>query len=237
MEGDTDATRLGFERAEAGEGNWLPAAVAYAATVQGRAHLLDDLLPVAIDLGDEQRRADLHAAVLRGERQCAAVDEVTRRATRRIRAADRAELDRYTSDFAVARTQIRRDHAISHVLGALADSPATDQLIFYGGPALSRTLLPQLRLSEDVDLIACGDRAEVAEHVVALGAAREVPDDLGAVHRRFDPLALEQVAGHVLDAFSRLMTASTEDAHVLAGIPEQRRDEAAQCAGAGEQDG
>ncbi|MEP6599390.1 MAG: nucleotidyl transferase AbiEii/AbiGii toxin family protein, partial [Actinomycetota bacterium] len=37
-----------------------------------------------------------------------------------------------------------------------------DQVIFFGGTALARTYLPDGRLSEDVDLIAVGSRAETA---------------------------------------------------------------------------
>jgi predicted nucleotidyltransferase component of viral defense system len=60
----------------------------------------------------------------------------------------------------VARAQIEHDHVVSHVLAALA--PLTDQVVFYGGTALSRTLLDGLRLSEDIDLLSVGPRARVA---------------------------------------------------------------------------
>jgi len=35
--------------------------------------------------------------------------------------------------------QVRRDHLISHVLAAIAEGVATDDLVFFGGTALSRT--------------------------------------------------------------------------------------------------
>jgi nucleotidyltransferase AbiEii toxin of type IV toxin-antitoxin system len=78
-----------------------------------------------------------------------------------LRASEaRAVADR----FAASDSQIRRDHLISHLLAALSEH-AGDQIIFFGGTALSRTLLPNGRLSEDIDLIARGSRGEVAEHL------------------------------------------------------------------------
>ena len=52
--------------------------------------------------------------------------------------------------FAATQTQVRRDHAISHVLTALQDIQS--EMIFFGGTALARTYLTQGRLSEDIDL-------------------------------------------------------------------------------------
>jgi predicted nucleotidyltransferase component of viral defense system len=66
--------------------------------------------------------------------------------------------------FGVARNQVRRDHLISHLLGALSKH-AADRVVFFGGTALSRTFVPDGRLSEDIDLIAIGRRGEVAEVV------------------------------------------------------------------------
>jgi predicted nucleotidyltransferase component of viral defense system len=63
--------------------------------------------------------------------------------------------------FGVAIEQVRRDHLISHILAALSASHA-DQVIFFGGTALARTVLPAGRLSEDIDLIATGARRETA---------------------------------------------------------------------------
>jgi len=62
--------------------------------------------------------------------------------------------------FGVARDQIKHDFVISHVLDALA--PHADQFVFYGGTALSRTILDGLRLSEDIDLLSVGPRKEAA---------------------------------------------------------------------------
>jgi Nucleotidyl transferase AbiEii toxin, Type IV TA system len=54
--------------------------------------------------------------------------------------------------FGVAEAQVRRDHAISHILAALSRH-RHEELIFFGGTALSRTYLLDERLSEDIDLI------------------------------------------------------------------------------------
>lgn len=67
--------------------------------------------------------------------------------------------------FGVAGTQVRRDHAISHVLWAISNQ-IPDAVIFFGGTALSRTHLVHARLSEDIDLIATGPRRQVAGQLV-----------------------------------------------------------------------
>ena len=63
--------------------------------------------------------------------------------------------------FGVAEAQVRRDHAISHILAALSRR-RSEELIFFGGTALSRTYLLDERLSEDIDLIAVGQRDDLA---------------------------------------------------------------------------
>lgn len=63
--------------------------------------------------------------------------------------------------FGVAEQQVRRDHAISHIL-AILSRDHRDELIFFGGTALSRTYLVDERLSEDIDLIAVGRRDDLA---------------------------------------------------------------------------
>ena len=65
--------------------------------------------------------------------------------------------------FGVAEAQVRRDHVISHTLAAIA-SIGTDDVVFFGGTALSRTLLTTIRLSEDIDLIA-RDRMEIGDRL------------------------------------------------------------------------
>ena len=71
------------------------------------------------------------------------------------------------------------DHAISHVLAALSAAGLADTLLFIGGTTLSRTHLPTLRLSEDVDLITTKDRGVVGpaiEQAVAGGLQRSHGD-------------------------------------------------------------
>jgi predicted nucleotidyltransferase component of viral defense system len=67
--------------------------------------------------------------------------------------------------FGVAEAQVRRDHAISHVLWAISNQ-IPDAVVFVGGTALSRTHLVRARLSDDIDLVAIGPRPEVAEQLV-----------------------------------------------------------------------
>jgi predicted nucleotidyltransferase component of viral defense system len=74
---------------------------------------------------------------------------------------DDSEARAVADTFGVAIEQVRRDHLISHVLAALS-AAYRDQLIFFGGTALARTHLPAGRLSEDIDLIATGNRRETA---------------------------------------------------------------------------
>jgi hypothetical protein len=74
---------------------------------------------------------------------------------------DLTERDRVASQFGVASAQIERDYVLSLLLSALARQFA-DEVIFFGGTALSRTYLPLGRLSEDLDLIAVGARRDLA---------------------------------------------------------------------------
>ncbi len=66
---------------------------------------------------------------------------------------DRAEIEAVAGRFGAPDTQIVRDHLISHVLAAIADWPDSNRVTFFGGTALCRTWLPDLRLSEDIDLL------------------------------------------------------------------------------------
>ncbi|MCR6706349.1 MAG: nucleotidyl transferase AbiEii/AbiGii toxin family protein [Cellulomonas sp.] len=77
--------------------------------------------------------------------------------------------------FGVDMEQVRRDHLISHLLGAIAAGVPSDDVVFFGGTALSRTFLTDARLSEDIDLIALAPRTDVAvqiEAAVRRGLAR-----------------------------------------------------------------
>lgn len=81
--------------------------------------------------------------------------------------------------FGVGARQVVRDHVISHGLATIA-AAAQGNVVFFGGTALSRTLLPQLRLSEDIDLIALGNRREVGARIQA-EVQRRFRRTLGAV--------------------------------------------------------
>ncbi|WP_433673795.1 nucleotidyl transferase AbiEii/AbiGii toxin family protein [Microbacterium gorillae] len=85
--------------------------------------------------------------------------------------------------FGVGPEQVLRDHAISHTLAAIATVGA-DDVVFFGGTALSRTQLPDLRLSEDIDLIARGNRRSVAERIES-AIESELGRSLGTV--TFEP--------------------------------------------------
>lgn len=76
-----------------------------------------------------------------------------------------------TAGFGVAPTQVERDHVISHVLAALSASDMSRKLIFFGGTALTRTFLPDLRLSEDIDLISTGSRSDAAKTIMSVVSA------------------------------------------------------------------
>lgn len=90
---------------------------------------------------------------------------------------DPAEEAAVADQFGVARPQVRRDHLISHLLAALS-AGAADHVVFFGGTSLSRTFIPDGRLSEDIDLIAVGERRPAAELVsdcLVRGVRREYP--------------------------------------------------------------
>lgn len=91
--------------------------------------------------------------------------------------------------FGVATEQVERDHLISHLLAFLSREFG-DRIHFIGGTALARTHLPNGRLSEDIDLIAVGDRKSVAANLDAA-----LPRALARTHGRLilDP-ALSIVA-------------------------------------------
>jgi predicted nucleotidyltransferase component of viral defense system len=87
---------------------------------------------------------------------------------------DRAAVaDRFGADD----SQIERDHLISHLLVGLAELVG-DTVVFFGGTALSRTHLPEGRLSEDIDLYTSADRQAIAEELTTrwpLTVRREYP--------------------------------------------------------------
>lgn len=74
---------------------------------------------------------------------------------------DLLEAEQVQQIFGATAAQVRRDHAISHVLEALASIPA--EVIFFGGTALARTCLSRGRLSEDIDLYSRDRRGLTSE--------------------------------------------------------------------------
>jgi hypothetical protein len=93
------------------------------------------------------------------------------------------ELHDIAARFGVDQQQVRRDHLISHLLAAISTA-AGDSVIFFGGTALARSILTDGRLSEDIDLLALGRRAEQAARLQAA-----LPR---ALRREYPRLAWEQ---------------------------------------------
>lgn len=75
-----------------------------------------------------------------------------------------AEAVAVMAKFGVGIDQVERDLLISHVLH-IVSTVAHDDVVFFGGTALSRTFLPDHRLSEDIDLICLGDRRQVGQRI------------------------------------------------------------------------
>lgn len=64
---------------------------------------------------------------------------------------DPKKLQDVAARFDVGEAQVRRDHVVSHSLAAIS-TLGTDGLVCFGGTAVSRTHLPSLRLSKDMDI-------------------------------------------------------------------------------------
>jgi predicted nucleotidyltransferase component of viral defense system len=77
---------------------------------------------------------------------------------------DPDELHDVVSTFGVDEHQVLRDHLISHLLAAISTEAAGD-VVFFGGTALARSVIPDGRLSEDIDLIARTSRHVLARHL------------------------------------------------------------------------
>lgn len=69
--------------------------------------------------------------------------------------------------FGVDESQVLRDHLISHLLAAIS-TEAAEQIVFFGGTALARSLIPDGRLSEDIDLIATSTRTAIAQRLTTV---------------------------------------------------------------------
>ncbi|MFI6870308.1 nucleotidyl transferase AbiEii/AbiGii toxin family protein [Nocardia sp. NPDC050406] len=76
------------------------------------------------------------------------------------------ERDSVAVQFGVAPEQVERDHLISHLLAAISRGFG-DRVHFIGGTALARTHLVSGRLSEDIDLVALGNRRMLAAELDA----------------------------------------------------------------------
>ncbi|MGW4847949.1 nucleotidyl transferase AbiEii/AbiGii toxin family protein [Nocardia brasiliensis] len=77
-----------------------------------------------------------------------------------------SERDSVAKQFGVAPEQVERDHLISHLLAAISRGFG-DRVHFIGGTALARTHLVSGRLSEDIDLVALGNRRVLAAELDA----------------------------------------------------------------------
>lgn len=64
---------------------------------------------------------------------------------------DPDQLHGLAETFGVDESQVVRDHLISHLLAAIS-TEAAEQIVFFGGTALARSLIPDGRLSEDIKL-------------------------------------------------------------------------------------
>ncbi len=143
--------------------------------------------------------------------------------------------------FSVAREQVLRDHLISQVLATLS-ADFNDQVVFFGGTALSRTFTPNGRLSEDIDLIAVGNRRDIAQELerrILTANRREYPglrwlSSLSGV-RDVDLWSLAGVGaidGEAADLFARLGPTNRQpSSHVFSVAPDEaawRRDLASQ---------
>jgi predicted nucleotidyltransferase component of viral defense system len=73
----------------------------------------------------------------------------------------------------VPATQVRRDHALSHLIQAM--QPIATDSMFIGGTALNRTFLPGLRLSEDLDIHLLRGDPEETLNLLLRGVRFEYP--------------------------------------------------------------
>jgi len=107
-----------------------------------------------------------------------------------------SEIREHAERHGVPELQINRDWAISHVRRALASMQQHPPIVFCGGNALCRTWCPDLRLSEDIDLLTMD----------FTDAVDTVPAHLRRLLRREFP-ELQWTAGPIRD---RMVTAQVE---------------------------
>ena len=85
---------------------------------------------------------------------------------------DDQEIRNLAAQLVVPESQIRRDHLLSHLIGAL---PLEDRVVFIGGTALNRTHLPDVRLSEDLDVHLVAGKADDLVDKLLQGVRLEFP--------------------------------------------------------------
>ena len=107
-----------------------------------------------------------------------------------------SEIREHAEHHGVPEMQIGLDWMISHVLHALASAQQETPIVFYGGTALCRTWCPDLRLSEDIDLLVLS----------FLDAIEAVPTMLRRLLRHEFP-ELNWIAGPIRD---RMVTGQLE---------------------------
>lgn len=123
-----------------------------------------------------------------------------------------ADRFRVREAFGVADEQIDRDHLISHLLAGLSASRVRDRITFIGGTALSRSFLPDVRLSEDIDLIVDHRTRDVVGEIQRT-LERAVSRSHGRL--RWNPSLTELMAG-VTPAVATTATASSVRIQLLA---------------------
>lgn len=127
---------------------------------------------------------------------------------------DDAELTAWSARFSgVASEQILRDHLLSHLLAGLRQPP--EDFAFIGGTALTRTALPDSRLSEDIDLLVASPTGSLpwVERVVAHPELlREYPELSLTWTRRAGDL-FEAAINHPGRASARLQLVRRQRSH------------------------
>lgn len=97
---------------------------------------------------------------------------------------DDSEIRDLVRDLGVPESQIRRDHLLSHLIARL---PLGDRVVFIGGTALNRTHLPDVRLSEDLDIHLVDGRADDLVAQLLEGVRLEYPGiAVDSRERRYD---------------------------------------------------
>lgn len=109
-----------------------------------------------------------------------------------------AELYDTAELFGVDLAQVRRDHVISHALASISRR-APEAFLFTGGTMLSRTWLPNLRLSEDIDLMVDVPRA-VAGGRLADALEADLTKEFGPMVWDKDPRTAADAEPIYLDA-------------------------------------